>query len=135
MEKEILEILKNIQSDMTDMKGEISGIKNDMTDMKGEISGIKNDMSGMKGEISGIKDEISGIKTEMTGMKSTLDEHTQLLRALEHSAQVNKAEHDQMFNEIAHIRGDVEKLKNDFNIVERIAAKNWYDITTLKEAK
>lgn len=114
MEKEILEILKNIQSDMTDMKGEILGIKNDMSDMKTEISGIK---------------------TEMTGMKSTLDEHTQLLRALEHSAQVNKAEHDQMFNEIAHIRGDVEKLKNDFNIVERIAAKNWYDITTLKEAK
>lgn len=27
-----------------------------------------------------------------------LDEHTQILRALEHSAEVNKAEHDKMSN-------------------------------------
>jgi len=54
MEKEILEILKNIQSDMTEMKGEISGIK-------GEISGIKGEISEIKGEITGIKSDMSGM--------------------------------------------------------------------------
>lgn len=40
-----------------------------------------------------------------------LDEHTQILRALEHLAQVNKAEHDNMANDIAHMKGDIESIK------------------------
>ncbi len=37
-----------------------------------------------------------------------LDEHTQILRALEYLAQVNKSEHDRMFNDIAHLKGEAE---------------------------
>lgn len=40
-------------------------------------------------------------------LESKVDENTQILRALEHSAQVNKAEHDKMADDIAHIMGDV----------------------------
>lgn len=49
-------------------------------------------------------------------METKLDEHTEILRALEHSSQVNKAEHDQMSNDIAH-------------------AHNWADIARLKAVK
>lgn len=34
-------------------------------------------------------------------LETKIDEHTQILRALEHSAEVNKAEHDKMSNDIA----------------------------------
>lgn len=64
-----------------------------------------------------------------------LDEHTQILRALEHQAQVNKAEHDKMTIDIAHIKGDVESIKRDLASVELITAKNWTDIAKLKAVK
>lgn len=64
-----------------------------------------------------------------------LDEHTQILRALEHSAEVNKAEHDKVSNDIAHIKGDVESIKKDLCFVEEATAKNWTDIAKLKAVK
>lgn len=64
-----------------------------------------------------------------------LDENTKILKALEHSAEVNKAEHDKMGNEIAHIKGNVEAIRKDLNIVESVTAKNWADIANLKAVK
>lgn len=61
-----------------------------------------------------------------------LDEHTQILRALEHLAQVNKVEHDQMSNDIAHMKGDVESVKKGLAGVELITANNWSDLVKIE---
>ena len=37
-------------------------------------------------------------------IESKVDENTQMLRTLEHYAEVNKAEQDKMANDIAHIK-------------------------------
>ncbi|AQR97848.1 hemolysin XhlA family protein [Clostridium saccharoperbutylacetonicum] len=47
-------------------------------------------------------------------LESKIDKHTQILRALEHSAEVNKAEHYKMDNDIAKIQGDVSWYKKRF---------------------
>jgi hypothetical protein len=64
-----------------------------------------------------------------------LDENTQILRALEHSAEVNKAEHDKMNNDIIHIMGDVKEIKKNVSNVEIITSSNWNDIAKLKSIK
>lgn len=64
-----------------------------------------------------------------------LDEHTLILRALEHSAEVNKAEHDKISNDIAHIQGDIQEIKRDMYRVEEATANNWADIAKLKAVK
>lgn len=68
-------------------------------------------------------------------LETKIDENTQILRALEHSAEVNKAEHDKMSNDIAHIKGDIEGIRKDINFVEEATAKNWGDIAKLKAIK
>jgi hypothetical protein len=68
-------------------------------------------------------------------LESKVDENTQILRALEHSSQVNKAEHDKMANDIAHIKGDVEALRKDISTVEIVTANNYADIARLKAVK
>jgi septal ring factor EnvC (AmiA/AmiB activator) len=68
-------------------------------------------------------------------LESKIDENTQILRALEHSSQVNKAEHDNMANDIAHIKGDVEALRKDISTVEIVTANNYADIARLKAVK
>jgi hypothetical protein len=68
-------------------------------------------------------------------LETKLDEHTLILRALEHSAQVNKAEHDKMSNDIAKIQGDVAGIRKDLSQVELVTANNWADIVRLKAVK
>ncbi|QXM07383.1 hypothetical protein KVH43_03880 [Crassaminicella indica] len=89
----------------------------------------------MKDEISGMKDEISGIKNEIAYMKTRMDETYEIVKALEHSSQVNKAEHDSMLNDIAHIKGDIQIIKRDMYRVEEATANNWADIARLKQVK
>lgn len=64
-----------------------------------------------------------------------LDETYQIVKALEHSAEVNKAEHDKMGNDISHIKGDVEAIKKDLLQVELVTSNNWNEITKLKAVK
>lgn len=65
-------------------------------------------------------------------LETKLDETYQIVKALEHSAQVNKAEHDKMDNDIAHIKGDVEAIRKDVSTVEIVTANNYADIAKLK---
>ena len=101
MDKEILEILKRLETKMD--KG-----------------------------LDRLETKINGLETKVSGLETKLDEHTLILRALEHSAQVNKAEHDKMSNDIAKIQGDVAGIRKDFYQVELVTANNWADIVKLK---
>ncbi|MCT4607004.1 MAG: hypothetical protein N4A64_13055 [Marinisporobacter sp.] len=96
---------------------------------------LKEELKPLKNEIVGMKDEITGMKDEITGMKAKIDETYEIVKALEHSAQVNKAEHDSMSNDIAHIKGDIEIIKRDMYRVEEATANNWADIARLKQVK
>ena len=82
-----------------------------------------------------LKEFSKEFKEEFKILNTKLDENTQILRALEHSAQVNKAEHDKMDNDIVHIKGDVEALRKDISNVEIITSSNWNDIAKLKAIK
>ena len=74
-------------------------------------------------------------KEELQPIKTALEENTKILRALEHSAEVNKAEHDRMANDISHIQGDIEGLRKDLANVEIITSSNWNEIARLKLVK
>ncbi|WP_461205616.1 hypothetical protein [Clostridium sp. DL1XJH146] len=100
VEKEILEILKNMQSDMKNMQSDMKNMQSDIKEVK-----IKQ------------------------------NETYQIVKALEHSAEVNKAEHDKMANDIVHIKGEIEALRKDLSTVEIVTANNYADIAKLKAAK
>lgn len=72
------------------------------------------------------------LDSKVNNLETKLDEHTLILRALEHSAEVNKAEHDKMSNDIAKIQGDITGIKKDLSQVEIVTANNWADIAKLK---
>ena len=82
-----------------------------------------------------LETKFDNLETKVNGIETKLDEHTLILRALEHSAQVNKAEHDKMLNDIAKIQGDVAGIKKDLSQVELVTANNWADIVKLKAVK
>ncbi len=85
------------------------------------------------------KEDLQAIRdlfqNELEPIKSQLNENTQILRILEDKAGTNKAEHDAMANDIAHIKGDVESIRKDISNVEIITSSNWNDIAKLKSVK
>lgn len=86
-------------------------------------------------ELKPIKTEIEGMKSEITGMKNQIDETYEIVKALVEASEVNKAEHDVMMNDIAYIKGAVEKIKIDMYRVEEITANNWAEMTRMKQAR
>ncbi|MCB2290745.1 hypothetical protein LGK97_13340 [Clostridium sp. CS001] len=75
------------------------------------------------------------LETKVDEIQVQQQEDHQILKALEHKAEVNKVEHDKMANDITHIKGDVEALRKDISTVEIVTANNYADIAKLKAVK
>ncbi|MBU3090146.1 hypothetical protein KPL42_16865 [Clostridium gasigenes] len=82
-----------------------------------------------------MQDGIKRLESKFDGLEQGQKEIYKIVKALEHSSEVNKAEHDSMSNDIAQIKGDVTAIKKDLLQVEMVTANNWADITNLKAAR
>ena len=115
MDKEILEILQRLETKMD--------------------SGLQRLETKMDSGLQRLETKIDSLETKVCILETKMNENTLILRALEHSAQVNKAEHDKMSNDIAKIQGDVAGIRKDLSQVELVTANNWADIVKLKAVK
>jgi len=107
MDKEILNILKEMQSDMKSMQSDMKLVQGDMKSMQVDVRSIKR----------------------------IQEEHTQILRALEHKTDVISAQQENLKHEVAEIKGEVKSIGKDMCSVEIITANNWSDIAKLKAIK
>ncbi|WP_236900453.1 hypothetical protein [Clostridium estertheticum] len=118
MDKEILDILKEMQSDMKSMQSDMKSMQGDMKSMQGDIKLTQSDIKLTQSDIKSIK--------------ITQEEHTQILRALEHKTDVISAEQENLKHEVLEIKGEVKSMRKDLSSVEIITANNWSDIAKLK---
>ncbi|KGK91583.1 hypothetical protein DP73_03095 [Desulfosporosinus sp. HMP52] len=93
-------------------------------------------------QITALTEKVDNQGKQITALSGKVDnqglqikENTQILKALEHLTQVNKAEHDKMAFNIAEISGEIKAIRKDLLNVELITASNWSDIAILKAAK
>lgn len=93
---------------------------------------IVKSIEGINGKID---KSTEGLKQKFETLSSQVHENTQILKALEHLAQVNKAEHDKMTVDIAEISGEVKSIRKSLSTVELVTADNWSDIVKLKALK
>ena len=133
--KQILEEIKEMKTDIKDMKTDIKDMKMDIKDTKTDIKDMKTDIKDMKTDIKDAKTDIKDAKTDIKDLKTQVTENTQILKALENCAEINKSEHDKIINDIAHMNGNVEAIKKDLSQVELVTANNWADIVRLKAVK
>ena len=96
------------------------------------IEGLRNDFTKKFDTLSG---EVHSLSSEVHSLSSQVHENTQILKALEHQSEVNKAEHDKMFFDLAEIKGEVKSIRKDLSTVELVTANNWSDIVKLKAVK
>lgn len=72
------------------------------------------------------------LDTKLEPIKSQLQENTEILKALEHSSQVAKAERDRLNNDIAHISGHLKSIDENIDAVKEVLGRHEVDITVLK---
>lgn len=82
-------------------------------------------------ELKSAKGEVEMIKDEMKWIKEQQQEAHLILKAL-HNGEVNKAEHDKMLNEIAHIQEDLKNIYENVNAMKEIIGRHEVDIRVLK---
>lgn len=102
---------------------ELLKLLSDLLDEK--IAPIKDDLRRVKAEL---KDDLINIKAQQ-------DESIAILRSLEHKADINKAEHDKLLNDIVKLSGNVENMRKDLSAVEVVTARNMENIAQLKLIK
>ena len=77
--------------------------------------GIENKFSTLE---LGLEDKFSTLEQNLRNeIREEFKETKLILRALEHSAEVNKAEHDAMQNDLAHINGSIENIKDKMTLI------------------
>src|SRR5665648_773841 len=110
------------------------------------IEGLNPKIEGLNQKIEGLNQKIEGLDQKLDKsiddsnqrfdtLSSQVHENTQILKALEHLAQVNKAEHDKMTLDLAALSGEGKSIQKDLSTVELVTAKNWSDIVILKSAR
>lgn len=72
------------------------------------------------------------LKEELQPMKEQIKENTQILKALEHSSEVSKAELDKISNEVAHISGDIKSIDENMDAIKEVLGKHEIDIRVLQ---
>ena len=89
----------------------------------------------LEGKVDALEGKVDALEGKVDALQIQTKENTEILKALQHSAEVNKAEHDKMTNDIAHIKGDIESIKKDIVKVELVTSSNWNEIANLKAVK
>jgi len=90
------------------------------------IEGLKNDLNS---KINSLSDKVDKQGNQINLLSEKVDnqqikENTQILKALEHLAQVNKAEHDKMSLDIAEISGEIKAMRKGLSNVELVKLKS-----------
>ncbi|KNF07220.1 hypothetical protein CLPU_21c00380 [Gottschalkia purinilytica] len=149
MDKEIVDILKSIQSSMTNLDGKVDNLDNRMDKLEGKVDNLDNRMDKLEGKVDNLDNRMDKLEDKVDKLDNTIDtlqdkvvsikltqqEHTLLLRSLEHSAEINKSEHEDMKYDINTLIGKVENIEKGLNFVEMATANNWSEIVKLKSIK
>lgn len=118
MEKEILEFLTRIEAGQNRIEA--------------KVDKLEQRFDKLEAKVDKLEAKVDKLDERVTQVENRLDETYQIVKALEHSAEVNKAEHDSMSNDIAHIKGDVSSIRKDLTQVEMVTSSNWNEIAKLK---
>jgi chromosome segregation ATPase len=114
MEKEILELLKNVVEDIKFIKTDINNMKADINDMKTDVNNVKTDMSNMKSDIE-------EVKVSQSRMEKKLD------AVFDQTANLTEFK--------TEVSGKLDSIATDLGTIELVTSKNWNDLARLKAVK
>jgi len=96
---------------------------------------ILNELKSINTRLDKVDSRLDKIDSRLDTIETRQKEDHEILKSLEHSAEVAKAERDNMTYDIAQIKGNVESINKELSRIEIATANNWSDIAMLKAAR
>lgn len=136
MEKELLEILKSMQTDMKSIHREIRSMQGEMQSMHGEIEPMQNEMQSMNSKIDKNTLLLEEMKSKIETVAEVQENH-RIMNAKQHNEIKDQMNEKFSIVELAinDTSKSVNEFKEKFDKVEKVTMQNTYDLTYLKLAK
>ena len=67
----MFEILKRIQSDVSEVKSDVAVLKIDVASLKGDVGSLKGDFASLKADVSILKSDMGAVKRSVAGLEKT----------------------------------------------------------------
>lgn len=126
------ELLEVILSELKSVKDEVKSNSTEIKSLKDEVELNSTEIKSLKDKVELNSTELKSVKDEIKTIRMQQQEDHLILKALEHSAQINKAEHDSMMNDIVHIQGYVKNIDENINAMKEIIGRHEVDLKVLK---
>lgn len=107
-------------------------ILEEMKLMRNDVSELKSYVKTLKSDVGLLKSDVSTLKSDVSVLKVRQEEDHLILKALEHKAEANKAEHDKMLMDISKIQGYQKNVSESIDAIKEIIGRHEVDITVLK---
>ncbi len=104
-EEKILAILMQMQTDITDLKADVTTLKSEQALMRADIADLKSDVTTLKADVKALHDKMD------KGFQATRSEIVDVVEAVSHK---------------------VERLEDAIKSVEDVAAQNAFDVQLMK---
>ena len=111
-EEKILEILVQMQTNITDLKSGQAQIRADIADLRTDVTTLKSEQAQMRADITELKTDVRALHNKMEkGFQATRSEIVDVVEAVSQK---------------------VERLENTIKSVEDVTAQNAFDVQLMK---
>lgn len=129
MLKELLNEFKDFKNQVTSkfdkLEGRFDNLENRFDNLENRFDNLENRFDNLEGRFDNLEIQVDIIKTQQ-------QENNQILRALEHKAEVHKAEMDNLKHQLAKIEGTVNDIKENQKSIYELLGEHEVAIRTLR---
>ncbi|BCS80199.1 nucleopolyhedrovirus P10 family protein [Anaerocellum diazotrophicum] len=154
------EILELILEKVTVLDQKVDRLEKRLESLEKRVESLERRVESLERRVESLEKRMDALEARVERLELQVAENTQILKALEHLAQVNKAEHDNFTHQLARIEGllsseisknkeehqllfvkteenseKITRLEKDMVVIESVCGKNMQDIAFLKGLK
>jgi len=154
------EILELILEKVTVLDQKVDRLEKKVENLERRVESLERKVENLERRVESLEKRMDALEARVERLELQVAENTQILKALEHLAQVNKAEHDNFTHQLARIEGllsseisknkeehqllfvkteenseKITRLEKDMVVIESVCGKNMQDIAFLKGVK
>lgn len=152
--------LDNVEKRLDNVEKRLDSVEKRLDNVEKRLDILEKRIDSLEQRVEKLEQKVDQLEQRVEKLEIQVAENTQILKALEHLAEVNKAEHDNFTHQLARIEGilnsvissnnkdhellfaqteensqKITRLEKDLNIIESVCGKNMQDIAFLKGIK
>jgi len=115
------EILELILEKVTVLDQKVDRLEKKVESLEKRVESLERRVESLERRVESLEKRMDALEARVERLELQVAENTQILKALEHLAQVNKAEHDNFTHQLARIEGllssEISKNKEEHQLL------------------